>query len=352
MWVNKPNTPRINKAFAGIRDVAFLGSNKIGPIGHNYEKVLSGKLNALGPPQLAVIDARLALGNYVIRTASAKQKRRALRAVLLACSVMLPAPKPAASYLQRYKSMGLDDLRHAFFSVFPYNDNSVVRAMWSPGVFTDPGLTAFAQQFAQAKDWNAGGLPAFRFMVHCVDDPANWGGKADPVAELSNYDLTSMTLLDSTKRFTYFNWGGMVFNVPQNNILITYAHDQMSNTHGGARGANGELALVNEIKTLAIGTDGLKSPDDIVAGQSQDGAYLPQGGGNSPTKSSSYNEISVCGRPGTPLPWGHSGALTLKAVFSLVPKNGVLQVNHVAKSKEWAAIGTALNVPMLYIPMM
>ncbi len=352
MWTDKPATPRINKAFAGIRDVGFLGGNKIGAVGYVYEKVLSEKLNGKTDKQLAAIDEQLALGNYVIRTDAAKLKRRALRAVVLACCVMLNSPGQGARFLQRYKGMGIDDLRNAFFSQFPYVDDTVVRAKWSAHTFTNAGDALFAAQFAQLTDWTTALVPKFRFMVHCVDEPGKWGGKEDPVAELSKYDLTSMTLLDSTKRYTYFNWGGMVFSVPENNIMVTYSHDQMSDTHGPARGDRSQLSLANEVKTLAFGTDGLKSPDEVVKAQDAKGTYAPAGMTSSPTINSTYNEISICGRPDTPLPWGRTGTLKLQAVFSLVPKNGKLVGLQLEKSKEWAKIGQNKKVPMLYIPMM
>jgi hypothetical protein len=241
----------------------------------------------------------------------------------------------------------MDALKHAFFFQFPMTDNKTIRAQWCGHSFTNPTLSAFSDKFSSLKDWSKEIIPPFRFMVHCVSEPSTWGGKTDPVGELSKYDFTSMTLLDSSKRFTYFNNGGMIFNVAKSNIIVTYGHDLMSNTHSSASGSNTELSLADEIKTLSFGTGGLKTPDQIIAAQSATGAY-----GLSVTTESKYNEIAICGRPGVPLPWGMTSTIELRAVFAMVPKSGkmIAKTPQERKAGEWKTISEQLNVPMLYIP--
>jgi hypothetical protein len=346
-WVDRPDTERINEAFAAIRDEGFLGSNKMGGVGYIYENILSQKLTAKTPVELQAINDRLKLGTSITVTSSGKLRRRSVRAVLLAATLMWRDSVEASVYLKRYKDMSLEALRNSFYNMFPLSDNATIRAQWDSSNFTRPNQVS--HQFAQPKDWSREIVPVFRFMVHCIarDDPMSWPGKDNPVAELSKYDLTSMTLLDSTKRYTYFNKGGFIFAVPRNNILVTYAHDLMSDTHAGPRAdASHQLNLANEAKTLHFGTGGLKTPDEVVDAQSSAGAYG--------IVSSAYNEIAICGRPGTPLPWGMTGILECRAVFSLVPKSGVVHPNSLAETAQrgWAQIAERLGIPMLYIPMM
>jgi hypothetical protein len=336
----------IDAIVAALREPWFFGDSggrtTASKAGENYGTILRDKFN-LRRDQ-AAIDKALGLGFYVIHSEGNKRQRMALRAVLAAHVLMKNRDADDIARIRpTYESMSFDALKRAFVNFFPLDDDKFKRRAWSTMRFTDP---CWLRALRTRQDWRNKAIPSYQFLVHTNDNPTTAPLWQDPVAELSKYSCSSLTLLSNQKPFTYFVQG-VILRVPAVNVLVTYHADLMSKPREESVHKPKFLkhTFAEEIHELAMASGGeLLSPAEIIQKQ---GLTSPSVGVRS-----LYNEILVCGTSGVPLPWGVTGPLKLVGVFMQTDKKGDLLRPFDAPQRLKACQDCAkrFHVPLLFLP--
>lgn len=310
--------------------------------GENYGKLLTRQFNARGDQ--AAVDAALGLGGYLIHTQANKNKRVALRAVMLA-SILMKGTKVGEvdALRKRCESLPIDALKRAFANQFPGLDGDGMRDLWSPAFFTMPILLP---ELCTLTNWTGKTIPNYQFIVHTSEDPITPSAVfQDPLGELSKYAASSFSLMNNKKPATYF-LQGLIFKIPANNILVTYHSDLLSvlreqSVHKPTYGKHTFAEEIGEL-SMATGSGGLLSPGAIIRAQDSAGSFAIK---------SRYNELLICGKPGMPLPQGVTGALQLQGMFISCTKDGkILGFDGDARKKACKRHAERFNVPLLYLP--
>jgi hypothetical protein len=311
----------------------FFGDRR----GATYGKILQNKFDAAGRKES--IDSALALGSYLIHTESQKNKRHAIRAVLLANLLMKGFPVEQHRQLrQRCDSLSLEELKREFAFLFPALLDTDNRASWHPAFFNDPNNL---EALKRPNDWRRGGIPHYRFIVHTLRDPvAKRNVFLNPIFELSKYEALSMSLMGHEHPYSH-SLQGLILRVPMNNILITSPRDvsfpnYALSLHDPARGAATPV-MADEIIRIAAEEGGLRTPSDVLRNSGHH----------------HYNEIDVCGKPDIPLPHGRTEPLALLGVFVVTDMTGTMMVLPQFRD-QYLEIAQASafnnNVPLLYLP--
>lgn len=310
--------------------------------GENYGKLLTSKFNARGDQ--AAVDKALALGGYLIHTQDNKNKRLALRAVMLAAMLMKGTKVSEVDAVRkRCESLPLDALKRAFANQFPGLEGDGLRGTWDPAFFTMPILLP---ELRELTNWTGKTIPNYQFIVHTSEDPITPSAVFnDPIGELAKYSASSFSLMSNKKPFTYF-LQGLIVRVPVNNILVTYHSDLLSvlreqSIHQPTFVKHTFAEEIGEL-SMATGSGGLKSPATILRDQNAAGSFAIK---------SKYNELLICGRSGVPLPQGVTGALKLQGVFITCTRDGkILGGQGEERRKACEGHAKRLKVPLLYLP--
>jgi hypothetical protein len=327
--------PHVDHTIEALTKPWFFGDQR----GSTYGGILRTKFEAAA--NKASIDSALALGNYLIHIESQKNKRHALRAVLLGNFLMKGFPVQQHQQLrQRCDSLSLEELKKEFAFLFPALLDNDKRSLWHPAYFTDPDNLAALKR---SNDWRKGGIPRYRFIVHTLREPeARRSIFRNPIFELSKYEVLSMSIMSNEHPYSH-SLQGLILRVPMNNILITSPMDvAISNyapsVHGQAANP-GARVCADEIIRIAAEQGGLRAPNDVIANSGQ----------------FHYNEIVVCGKAGIPLPHGTTESLTLVGVFVATDMTGTMKVLPALRDQYMRIVeDSALNnnVPLLYLPKM
>jgi len=316
--------------------------------GKTYAQKLQEKFQSR--PDKDAIDQGLALGWYVSHNQANTQKRIALRAVMLSEVLMRGRPSNQLSIIQRQHSGApLGVLKRAFIANFPIMQTDPNRAAWNPRLFSNP---ATLTDLHAPQNYHSRAVPQYMFLAHTNDD-LNKPLWQNPVGELAKYSASSLSLISSEKPYTYSKSGmvqGAIFQVPANNILVTYKADLMTVLHSGSiHTGQSEHTFAEEIIELmaATGANGLETPASLLQ-QTNSGDANTVG----LTFGSKYNEVVVCCKPGVPLPWGSTSSLVLSALFLLTTKDGKILQPYDAEERNRLAQQHAarLQVPLLYLP--
>ena len=325
--------PEFNKTIAQL-DQPWLFGPQAGP---NYRDILTQKFNAaLNKTQ---IEAALSLGHYLNHSDANKQKRAALRAVLLAKFLMTNHPVGLRNQLkQRLQGLDLSSLKRVFISTFPALQDNGNRPAWNPAAFDDPNTLNSLKKKRKGPGPHAP-VPPFKFIVHGV---ANYQGDVfDTPNILTRYEVLSMSLVGKQNLHTHPSAPqGVILRVPQNNILAAATTDVAVQNYAPAFDPQSPNAvtITDNLMDVATRHGGLQTPN-----------YLFQNIRNYPY----YNEVVVCGRAGVPLPHGVTGNMQVIGVYISTDEGGTIRGGAATRSaRELRAKSCAMNhhLPLLYIP--
>jgi len=341
----------IHDTITAIRQ-PWLGGAYAGRYIQRIQEGLAGK------NKLAVGNA-LSLGNYPGHSQVEKDRRMAIRAVLLAQLTVGGKPLHARNGLYNgLKSRRRDQLVAAFRSGVPWDDR--MRLTWAPHNFTDPNGNV-GRVLQRKQDWTGRPVPAFRFLIHSLLAgsrlPSTLNILQNPAGVLSGWDAISCSLISETKPFPYGHMG-LILRVSERNILTTAATDQNFRNHAGtpASGNAGEstgglanqLLLAQHIARKHTEFGGLSSPAELLQRQAASPGMTR------------HSEIVVTGRAGFDFGAKATQPITVPALFRRVDLKGkpyrdtnaifsslTLKRNAVDALTNAAQ---ALNIPVLYIP--
>jgi len=323
--------PEFDKTVAALDQQWLFGPQA----GANYRNILTTEFTAAF--NKTQINAALSLGNYVVHSDANKQRRAALRAVMLANFLMRSHPVTLRDQLKRrYENLDIAALKRAFANSFPALQDNGNRPAWNPGNFTDPNTL---NSFKKARSGNGPhpAVPQFRFIIHAV---GNYRGDVfDTPNILTRYEVLSMSLMSKSNSHAH-DPQGVILKVPENNILAASPTDVAVQNYAPAFSAQSPNAvtITDNLMDIAARHGGLRSPD-----------YLLQSIRGYPY----YNEVVVCGRAGVPLPHGLTGNMTTVGLFVLTDANGEIRGDpNTRRAREMRVVACARNyhLPVLYIP--
>ena len=344
--------PHIKKTLDAIKQ-QWLG----GAYGQRYATQLE---QALRTRNKQAVDGALSLGHYLVHSQANKQKRAAIRAVLLAeltvggrrlgeRDVIYAKLKsqPQAQLVARFrKSMGL------------MWDNGK-RSAWAPCKFTAPDSAA-GQALQVRQNWIGKSLPQFKFLIHSLLGGSRFNSSigllADPATTLSGWDAISCSLISNNKPHPYGDFG-LILRVSERNILTASPADQQFRNHiGTARGRTAQEGtgglhnqglLMSHIAEKNAETGGLRTPAQVLSAQAT------SINGNSVVY---HSEVVVVGRSGVNFGAGATRPVQVSAVFRRVKPDGTPyhSLGRAALTQQQITLidqaANQLNVPLLYIP--
>jgi len=323
--------PEFDKTVAEL-DQQYL----FGPVaGANYRGLLTTAFN--NSPNKAGIETALSLGAYLIHSDANKEKRAALRAVLLANFLMGGVPVGDRDRLKkRFEKLDVTALKRAFANAFPALLDNGNRPAWAPANLTDPATLNTLKKPRSGFGPHLP-LPQFRFIIHGVGN--FMGDVFDTPNILTRYEVLSMSLM-SNRNVHAHDPQGVILRVPQNNILAASPTDVAVQNYAPAFDPTNPNAvtITDNLIDVAARTGGLKTPD-----------YLLQNVRGYPY----YNEVVVCGRANVPLPHGMTGVMTVVGLFVLTDGNGDMRgdpTNRQARLLRVQACSRNYHLPILYIP--
>jgi hypothetical protein len=258
----KSSDDRLEEALSAI---AAHGGNR---------KAVEVALDALSGPARKAISTAIALGSRDDSSAAEKDRRDAVRGVLLLLLTVGKQPVAIADGLRaKYSTMGIADLkmeikRRSPLIAVPAGGH------WTPGVgFTDP----------KNHDPNS-----FRYIVFGMMNVATKRGVTyDKI--LANPDILktfmiSTSIIDQNHRSTYYPYG-FIFNVPNGNFISANPKDQaFKNYRSVLQGlAHIDNDLTGEVRRVADNYPVPNAPTDIL-----NATTGKQG-------NSGYNEVVVLG---------------------------------------------------------
>ncbi|MBB4123520.1 hypothetical protein [Martelella radicis] len=291
----------------------FISDEFEGGAGGNYKNILSNELYGISEHEKELIDNFLNFGatsHFFQRDRTIEKnnnKIQIIKSILLAYYLF---SQRGISQLEVIKSRisgcSVSELIRIFRSRLPpvvgFND----RRAWNPSSMTDPRSLVAFQRFRPELSELTLPSPSFRFIVH----GCNWSyiEQFKNTLKYDKDDILSTSLISNTRFYTYRTFG-VIFKVPENNILVTSITD--AGVHNRAQSVlkrvdTGSRTATEEILTLSDRWGGIVSPEAILHG----------------TFRGAYNEIVITGRENVPLSHGCTGKLEVVGLFLVLDSAG------------------------------
>jgi hypothetical protein len=336
----------VHDTLAAIREPWFMGRD----LGDKYAIRLKTVFDRRIDRQ--IVDNALSLGFYLVHSESNKRQRAGVRAVMLAEFLLKNQPTGLRDeFAKRYKSYDLAWLKQQFVNLFPSFVDDGNRASWAPDNFTDPATVAV---FNTKQDWTRRVVPTYMFFVHSVRYPSAW--IEDPIAVMKTWTAISTGVMTDQNPRAYTSHG-LILSVPANNVLSTSPTDQWFDNYAGTQNAvkvsfEGQTMSQHIAeKSIRLGT--LLTPQRV-ADLTGKQAALPFMAGTGQTK---HNEVVITGLGGQPLPYGTTGAISLRAYFMQTKMDGTFPDRYARSQgvpttieEDLKKYARARNVPLLYLP--